>query len=188
MNVVRPLSTMTRLSIPLAAIAFSSLAGLSLSTPAAQAADFADCAATLTGLGLAAPVAANACAGAQFPADLSSCTDRLTSSLKLTAADSLAACRSVRKPLAVASCAERLQAAGDATPALIADGCRLSLVPERYANCVLGLGDGLDLTRDQLLRACSNNGDVPRRIYPNFTTLGETQRESIPAVSPAPRP
>lgn len=179
---------MSRLSVPLAAIAISSLAGLGLSAPAARAADFSDCAATLAGLGLAAPVAAAACAQAQFPAELSSCTDRLTSSLKLAAADSLATCRSVRKPLAVASCAERLQAAGNATPALIADGCRLSLIPDRYADCVLGLGDSLDLTRDQLLRACANNGDVPRRIYPNFTTLGETQRESIPAVSPAPRP
>lgn len=179
---------MSRLSVPFAAIAFSGLAGLGLSVPAAQASSFADCAATLTGLGLSASVAATTCAQAQFPTDLSSCTDRLTNSLKLSAADSLAACRSVRKPLAVASCAERLQDAGGATPALIADGCRLSLLPDRYADCVLGLGDSLTLTRDELLRVCANNGDVPRRIYPNFTTLGETQRESLPAISPAPRP
>lgn len=179
---------MSRLSIPLAAIAFSGLAGLGFTAPAAQAADFAGCAATLIGLGLSAPVAADACAQAQFPSELSNCTDRLSNSLKLSAADSLSTCRSVRKPLAVASCAERLQAAGGATPALIADGCQLSLLPDRYADCVIGLGDQLTLTRDQLLRACANNGDVPRRIYPNFTTLGETQRESLPVVSPAPRP
>lgn len=179
---------MTRFSVPLAAIAFSGLAGLGFSVPAAQASDFADCAATLTGLGLAAPVAATACAQAQFPSDLASCTDRLTSNLKLTAANSLDTCRSVRKPLAVASCAERLQAAGGATPALIADGCRLSFLPDRYANCVLGLGESVDLNRDQLLRVCANNGDQPRRLYPNFTTLGETQREGLPAIAPAPRP
>ena len=152
---------------------FTSL--LALPTPRTLAADYGGCAASLKAQGLSEATAAAACAGSLDPGAVSSCVGNLTGVTKLSARELLDSCRSVRRPGDFAACVGQIQ--GPETNARAAvEGCRLSLLPDRYASCVLGLADGLKISRNQAIPVCSENGDSPRELNPPYQPVSSSTK------------
>ncbi len=146
----------------------TSLVGLP-GTPA-SAADYGACAAGLKSQGISDATAAVACAGAINPGAVSSCVGDLTGITKLPARELLDSCRSVRRIGEFVGCVNQLQDPSTDARAAV-QGCRLSLLPDRYASCVLGLADGLKLSRNQAIPVCTENGDSPRELNPPYQPI-----------------
>lgn len=115
------------------------------------------CALELIEAGVAAEVAAAACADALHPRDISKCALQINRKTNISGIEALSSCRRVRRPKELATCVvningkTRTQAAA---PLLVLDGCRRSLLPQQFAECVVGLSGRLDFPTDRLIATC----------------------------------
>ncbi|WP_416676307.1 hypothetical protein [Egbenema bharatensis] len=149
------------------------------STYRASEGDYRACLSGLTGAGISTNEAAAACAGALYPADLSTCVTRIDGNTAILATDALNTCRQTRRPIDLASCVVNISGQAPEEPIAlnVADFCRRSLLPLRFSNCVVGLqGDTLTLT--EAMQDCIAAGRRPRDVLPTFVPIDQ----GIPAT------
>ena len=157
----------TVLPLPASATTFSS-------TYRASERDYSSCLSSLTGAGIPINDAADACAGALYPADLSTCVTRIEGNTAILATDALNSCRQTRRPVDLASCVVNIsdRASEDPIALNVADFCRRSLLPLRFSNCVVGLqGDTLTIT--EAMQDCIAAGRRPREVLPSFVPIDQ---------------
>ena len=120
------------------------------------------CALELVDAGVAPDAAANACAGALHPRDISKCAVQINRKTKISAADALSTCRRVRRPDELAMCVVDINAKSRtqaAEPLLVLDRCRRSLLPQVFSECVVGLSRRLDFSTERLMSTCLDSRD-----------------------------
>jgi hypothetical protein len=142
------------------------------STYRASQRDYSSCLSGLTGAGVPTNDAADACAGALYPADLSTCVTRIEGNTAVVATDALNSCRQTRRPIDLASCVVDITGTTSDDPIAlnVVDFCRRSLLPLRFSNCVVGLqGDTLSVT--QAMQDCIAAGRRPREVLPSFVPI-----------------
>lgn len=139
-----------------------SLLTLGLPMAPASANSYGKCVQELLDAGVSDFNAANACAGALHPADVSRCVGRINRNSDISGIDVLSACSRVRRPLDLAHCVNKLVDQMDGVESLsVLEGCRRSLLPKRYAECVTGLRgkiEGANVGR--LLQTCLDPQDI----------------------------
>ena len=129
--------------------------------------NFQHCAAQLLRFGIGAPVAADACAAALYPKDLSICVTGIAEYTNIAAADALATCRQVRRPRDLGKCVVTISTGTqNASPPDILDNCRRSLLPLRFADCVVGLNREVDYSPTKVMATCIDGSDRPQDFYP----------------------
>jgi hypothetical protein len=132
-------------------------------------AEFETCARRLLDAGISPEVAANACAGALHPGDLSQCVSHIQDGTEILAIDALDACKRVRRPIEMASCVVDIDSAHDDAVALdVLDHCRRSLLPTRFSACVIGLSREIDFSTASAMTTCIAAGDRPTEFDPTF--------------------
>ncbi|BAY18631.1 hypothetical protein NIES21_44790 [Anabaenopsis circularis NIES-21] len=113
------------------------------------------CAAQLLKAGVAQPAAAQGCATAIRPRDLSACVATIKQRTKIDPTDALAYCTRARRPKELASCVVdvSLNTKEEINPAVL-NYCGRSLQPVTFADCVVGLRKEISLTPVQALDTC----------------------------------
>jgi hypothetical protein len=144
--------------------------------------DYQKCAAGLLGAGVAETDAADACGGALYPRDLSSCVTEISSQSGIAINDALSGCRRVRRPPELASCVVGInKVSSEGTVILnVLDNCRRSLLPVRFSNCVVGLRNQADtFSTEAAMTSCIAASQRPREVLPSFIPRGE-ELPSVP--------
>lgn len=148
--------------------------------------NFRLCASELLEAGIAASVAADACAAALYPRDLTICVARIDRETNIAAEDALATCRQVRRPKDLAKCVVNISnGTQNAVVRDILDNCRLSLLPLRFADCVVGLNKEVDFSAGQVMATCIDASDRPRDLYPR-TIIPGRPGSVLPEAVPVP--
>jgi hypothetical protein len=162
-------------AIPFAAAGLLATLGISLVPQAAQANDYAACAAALRDLDLTLDRAtiADACALAYRPQEVSGCvTGVLSETTTITPVAALSACSRDRRPPEVATCVTDIHTTLPvADSPSVLDHCHRSLLPVRYSQCVIGLAETLDFTTDESLARCIAAGYRPENVAPTYIPL-----------------
>lgn len=129
--------------------------------------DYQLCAAQLLRVRVSPEAAADACAAALYPRDLTICVVRINRETNIPAADALSRCRQVRRPRDLATCAINISTRTQGSAgADVLDNCRRSLLPVRFAQCVVGLNREIDFSVDRAMSTCIDGSDQPREFYP----------------------
>ncbi|MTJ08561.1 hypothetical protein [Anabaena sp. UHCC 0204] len=117
--------------------------------------DYRVCAAQLLSLGVTANQAAQSCAVALRPRELSSCVAKIHKLTQITPVDALYSCQQARRPQDLATCVVSISKSyqGSANPATLTS-CGRSLLPVTFAECVVGLRREIDLSPTQALDTC----------------------------------
>jgi len=157
-----------------------SIAGLCISSlPSAALTIFSDdhdsyrvCAAQLLRAGVTPQAAAQGCATAIRPRDLSACVATIKQRTKIEPTDALASCTRARRPKELASCVVgvSLNTKEEINPAVL-NYCGRSLLPVTFGDCVVGLRKEISLTPMQALDTCIDasetaNGLITSPIAP----------------------
>ncbi|WP_224093184.1 hypothetical protein [Nostoc sp. MS1] len=151
-----------RLTAP--ALATAGILGMSVPGVAVTASynnDYRACAGRLVSLGVTAQAAAEGCATALRPRDLSACVLDISRNTQITATDALSGCRRARQPRDLATCAVAVSknTEGSINPDVI-NYCGRSLLPVRFAQCVVGLRSEIkELPPIQALDTCIDGSD-----------------------------
>jgi hypothetical protein len=145
------------------ALAVAGIIGMSAPSVAVTASynnDYRVCAARLLSVGVSAQAAAEGCATALRPRDLSSCVLEVSRNTQITANDALSGCRRARQPRELASCvvAVSKNTEGAVNPDVL-NYCGRSLFPVEFARCVVGLRSEVELAPIQALDTCIDGSD-----------------------------
>lgn len=154
--------------------------------PSSYRNDFRGCAGRLLSIGISSDAAANACAGALRPKDVSRCVLRIHQQTAIAAQDVLSACTQVRRPNDLSRCVIGISSNSrqEAVPGVL-DYCRRSLLPVNFAECVVGLRREIDVAPTQAMESCINASDRPSNFSPSFVPQNQrpvVQPGSTPAV------
>ena len=120
------------------------------------------CAVELIEAGVGADAAAEACADALHPRDISKCALQIKRKTNISGVEALSSCRRVRRPVELANCVVNINSKTRTQPAgslLVLDGCRRSLLPQQFAECVVGLSSKLDFPTERLISTCLDPRD-----------------------------
>jgi hypothetical protein len=145
------------------------------------------CAKELATAKIATDAAADACAKALHPDELSRCVTRTSTAkdVQVSAVEALSNCRQVRRPAELATCIVDIrQLTKDAPVADVLDTCRRSLLPISFSKCVVGLHKELKLAAKPSMDSCID-ANFPRDFVSNLLPLDYTA--PLPA-SPATQP
>lgn len=146
-----------------------------------RSSDYEACASALVDSGIAAVEAADACADALYPKDLSRCVSRIDANTEIASNDALENCLKVRQPVDLAECVTDIDDIGSNVVGLdVLDYCRRSLLPARFAACVTGLSNGTQLGTNEALESCISAGNRLGDVLPSFIPAGED-----PTVDPS---
>ena len=129
--------------------------------------EYRACSVELMGAGLTADAAANACAGALHPRDISKCVVQINRKTNIAAVEALASCQRVRRPKDLATCVVDINTKSrtpTTTPLLVLDQCRRSLLPEQFSECVVGLSRQVDFSVDRLMTTCLDTRDTVSQL------------------------
>lgn len=121
------------------------------------------CAEEMLQIGISSDVAANVCAGALKPENLSRCVSKIYDNAieGIDPSFILFNCQRVRRPEELATCvADILENIPDAGEEIVIESCRRSLLPERYADCAIGLYRELQLPSTEIFASCLNPDDL----------------------------
>ncbi|BAB74435.1 all2736 [Nostoc sp. PCC 7120 = FACHB-418] len=171
-------------------LAIAGLLGISIPSVAVTASysnDYRACAGRLISVGVTAQAAAEGCATALRPTDLSACVVDISKNTQIPAVDALSGCRRARQPKDVATCVVALSknTEGAVNPDVL-NYCGRSLLPMRFAQCVVGLRSEISLAPNVALDTCIDGSDrisgfTPPSTLPNqqpgtqFNPTFETQ-------------
>ena len=130
--------------------------------------DIGGCASSLIDNGVSGEQAANACADALEPKELSACVDSIQGNTEIKAEDALQACYRVRRPQDLASCVVSLNDnLGKVKPTVALDNCRRSLLPLHYAECTVGLQTSVpEMTTMKAMDTCIKAQFFPSELAP----------------------
>ncbi|HLP91003.1 MAG TPA: hypothetical protein VK184_20760 [Nostocaceae cyanobacterium] len=107
-----------------------------------------------------AQAAAQGCAGALRPVELSDCVTKIKGETQITPLDALGACRNARRPKDFATCVVGIsQNTEQAVNPEALRYCGRSLLPVNFASCVVGLRREIDLAPIQALDTCIDAND-----------------------------
>jgi hypothetical protein len=141
--------------------------------------DYRACAAQLLSVGVTTQAAAQGCATALRPRELSVCVAQIKKQTQIIPIEALYSCSKARRPEELSACVVAIsksnQRAIDPTTLTY---CSRSLLPETFADCVVGLRKEINLTPIQALNSCIDASD---RII--STGAGYTRS---PGLNPAP--
>lgn len=123
------------------------------------------CAAQLLKAGVTAQAAAQGCATAIRPRDLSACVARIEQRTKISPTDALASCSRARRPKELASCVVgvSLNTQEEINPAVLSY-CGRSLLPITFGDCVVGLRREISLTPMQALDTCIDASETANGV------------------------
>ncbi|NER22969.1 MAG: hypothetical protein F6J96_20175 [Symploca sp. SIO1C2] len=123
--------------------------------PAVSSNEFNTCAAELLRANISRNLAADVCAEALYPEDLSLCVLTIKAQTPIVADEALYGCQRVRRPLELASCIVEINHHTSNPEVLLAfDRCRRSLLPLRFSECVIGLSQEIDFSSTQAIETC----------------------------------
>ncbi|TAF07107.1 MAG: hypothetical protein EAZ77_10750 [Nostocales cyanobacterium] len=146
--------------------------------------DYRSCAGRLVSVGVTAEAAAEGCATALRPRDLSSCVATIKKQTTIDPAVALKSCRQARNPNDIATCVVGISKnTNNAINPDVLSYCGRSLLPVTFANCVVGLRKELDLAPTQALDTCIDSSNRSVGIG-----AGSTPMEFAPRVETAPMP
>jgi hypothetical protein len=133
--------------------------------------DIGGCINSLVGNGVSEAQAANACADALEPSELSACVGSIQGGTEIKAEDALSACYRVRRPQELASCVVSISGNLDQTkPTVALDNCRRSLLPLHYAECTLGLQNNIPkMSSMKAMETCISAEFFPSKLAPETT-------------------
>lgn len=117
--------------------------------------DYRACAGQLLKAGVTPQAAAQGCATALRPRDLSACVAAIRQRTKIEPTDALASCSRARRPKELASCVVGVsQNTKEEVNTAVLTYCGRSLLPVTFAQCVVGLRREVSLTPIQALDTC----------------------------------
>lgn len=117
--------------------------------------DYRACAGQLLKAGVKPQAAAQGCATALRPRDLSACVAAIRQRTKIEPTDALASCSRARRPKELASCVVGVsQNTKEEVNTAVLTYCGRSLLPVTFAQCVVGLRREVSLTPIQALDTC----------------------------------
>jgi hypothetical protein len=121
--------------------------------------DYRYCVGRLLRADVTAQAAAQGCAGALRPRELSACVTTIKDQTKIAPLDALANCRKARRPVDFATCVVDISKnTQDAINPETLDYCNRSLSPVNFAKCVVGLRLETDITPQAALDTCIDAG------------------------------
>jgi hypothetical protein len=124
--------------------------------------EFKTCAAELLRVNISRNLAADVCAEALYPEDLSLCVLKINVQTPIIADEALYGCQRVRRPLELASCVVDInKRTQNPEVRLVLDRCRRSLLPLRFSECVIGLSREIDFSSTEALETCIAAEDFP---------------------------
>jgi len=124
--------------------------------------EFKTCAAELLRANISRNLAADVCAEALYPEDLSLCVLKIRAQTPIIADQALYGCQRVRRPLELASCVVDINKHTQNPDVLLAlDRCRRSLLPLRFSECVIGLSREIDFSSTEAQETCIAAEDFP---------------------------
>ncbi len=135
---------------------------LGLTIPRGQAlADnsYQTCAEEMLGAGISSDVAADACAGALKPENLSSCVTQIYDSTVegVDPSSILFNCQRVRRPQELGTCVvDILENIPEANSEIAIENCRQSRLPQLYGSCAIGLYQQLQMPYTEIFASCLN--------------------------------
>ncbi|MFM2062943.1 MAG: hypothetical protein RLZZ507_2613 [Cyanobacteriota bacterium] len=139
--------------------------------------DYRVCAARLVSVGVTAQAAAEGCATALRPRELSSCVIKISKETQIATQDALKSCRQARNPNDIATCVVDVSknTNNEINPDVLSY-CGRSLLPVRFAQCVVGLRKEIDLAPIQAFDSCIDASDrtvgsEAGRTTPSFETV-----------------
>lgn len=151
------------LSLAVTQLVSGSLLGMAIPTgPALADNSYQTCAQEMLGVGFSSETAADVCAGAFKPDNLSRCVSRINeSNIEVSPPLILFNCQRVRRPKELATCVvDILENIPEASSEIVIESCRRSLLPTRYASCAIGLYAELGLSSTDVFASCLNPKDV----------------------------
>lgn len=165
----------------------SAVAATYSSTYRAKPEDYEACASGVIGAGASSEQAAEACAGALYPEDLSICVSEIAGDAGINAVDALNGCRRVRRPVDLASCVVDINsAASEGTVALnVLDFCRRSLLPLRFSACVVGLRNEISFSTAEAMTDCIAASRRPRDVLPSFVPIDQGIPSTPSLITPS---
>lgn len=117
------------------------------------------CAEEMLAVGVSSDTAADACAGALKPENLSGCVSQISNNAieGLDPSLILFNCQRVRRPEDLATCVtEILEKIPEANSEMAMENCRQSRLPEVYGSCATGLYQQLQLPYTDIFASCLN--------------------------------
>jgi len=176
--------------LAIAILAMSSAPSVAATITTSYRNSFRVCTARLLSVGITDVAAANACATALNPRELSSCVVSIDQRTEIAAADALATCRQVRSQDELATCVVGISQTSQEQPANVLDYCGRSLLPVRFAECVVGLRSEINFTPVQAMDSCIDASDPLGNLSPTFipesqTPVIQTSPEPVTPVPPA---
>lgn len=179
-----------RLTAPI--LAAAGLVGMSAPSAAVTASynnDYRACAGRLVSVGVTAQAAAEGCATALRPRDLSACVLDISKNTQITAADALVGCRRARQPKELGTCvvAVSKNTEGAVNPDVL-NYCGRSLLPVRFAQCVVGLRSEIELPPIQALDTCIDGSDRISGFVPPSNLLNQPGTQFSPTFETQPLP
>lgn len=151
------------LSLAVIQLVSGSLLGMAIPTGQALAGNsYQTCAEEMLDIGISNEIAADVCAGAFKPDNLSRCVSQIyDSSIEVSPPFILFNCQRVRRPKELATCVvDILDNIPEASSEIVIESCRRSLLPKRYASCAIGLYEELGLSSTEIFASCLNPKDV----------------------------
>lgn len=151
------------LSLAVIKLVSGSLLGMAIPTGQAFAGNsYQTCAEEMLNVGISSEIAADVCAGAFKPDNLSACVTKIYDSrIEVSPPSILFNCQRVRRPKELATCVvDILKNIPDASSEIVIENCRRSLLPKRYASCAIGLYEELGLSSTDIFASCLNPKDV----------------------------
>ncbi|WP_066380093.1 MULTISPECIES: hypothetical protein [unclassified Anabaena] len=166
-------NSLMRLTAPILAVV--GCVGISVPSMAVSGSydnNYRACAGRLLGVGISGQAAAQACAAALRPTDLSSCVVFIKNRTEISATDALSVCGQARRPKELATCVVSVSRnTQQAVNPAVLNYCSRTLLPERFARCVVGLRSQIDIAPIQALDTCIDGSDriggIPSLTPPN---------------------
>ncbi|MBD2486667.1 hypothetical protein H6G77_03685 [Aulosira sp. FACHB-615] len=129
------------------------------------------CAAQLLKAGVTQAAAAQGCATAIRPRDLSACVATIKQRTKISPTDALAYCSRARRPKELASCVVGVSLnTKEEINSAVLNYCGRSLLPITFADCVVGLRREIPLTPMQALDTCIDASETANGLTLSPTT------------------
>jgi hypothetical protein len=153
-------------SVAIAGLPISPAQALFRSSPRGN--DYEICANRLLSAGISPEEAADSCAAALHPQDLSSCVLSIDSGTPVAAVDALTGCKRVRRPLDLAECVVDVDSDTQSVASIESlDYCRRSLLPLEFSSCVVGLRREIDLEAIAAMDVCIDADDRAIQYAPS---------------------
>ncbi len=162
-------------AIPFIGLGLMTAGTVSLFPLAAQAEEdlnYDRCANELLAAGVGTEAAAQACALAYRPTEVSGCVTGVLALAAVTPEEALGACSRDRRPTEVATCVtdiHQVLVVNDSSSVL--NHCHRSILPERYAACVIGLTATVGYTTEESMASCIAAGYRPENVAPTYIPL-----------------